>query len=115
MPHNFAFNLLISLGLTLILELSFALLWGLRKKDSLWLLILINTTTNPPAVLLHFLLVRQLGLSAVFAVPLIETAVVLSEWLLLKYNTKAISRPFLFSLLSNLFSYCTGLALLHFC
>lgn len=108
-------NLLISLGLTLIFELTFALLWGLRKKDSLWLLILINTATNPPAVLLHFLLVKQLGLSAVFSVLLIETAVILLEWLLLKYNIKTISRPFLFSLLANLFSYCTGLTLLYFC
>lgn len=115
MPHSFLSNLFISLGLTLILELAFALLWGLRKKDSLWLLILINTTTNPPAVLLNLLLARHLGLSDVSSALLIETVVVLSEWLLLKYNTKAVSRPFLFSLLANLFSYFSGLALLYFC
>lgn len=115
MQPDFVWNLLISLGLTLVLELAFAFLWGIRKKDSLWLLILINIATNPPAVLLHFLLVRQLLLSSVFSVLLIESVVVLSEWLLLKHNTKAISRPFLFSLLANLFSYCTGLAILHFC
>ena len=114
MQTDFVWSLLISLGLTLVLELVFGVLWGLWDRDNLWLLILINTATNPPAVLLNALLVRQQDLPAVPSVLLIETAVVLTEWQLLKHNTKAVSRPFLFALLSNLFSYGIGLLLPYF-
>ena len=52
-----------ALGLTLVLELTFALIWGLRKKELL-LVVLMNILTNP-AVNLLYLLAYQVGWNSV--------------------------------------------------
>lgn len=101
---NLIFSLAISLLLTLVLELSFALLWGVRGRG-LMLVLLMNLMTNPAAVLLHFTFVRLLGWSALWVVPLLELAVVIAEGFCCR---GMIRRPWLFALLVNLFSYGTG-------
>jgi len=98
----------VSLALTLLLELAFALLWGLRGRD-LILCCLVNLLTNPPVVLLA-LLWRQYGPApAWLPVPLLEAGAVLLEGRLYRRDGERVRRPFLFSLCANAFSYALGL------
>lgn len=92
-----------ALGLTLVLELAFALIWGLRKKELL-LVVLMNILTNP-AVNLLYLLAYQVGWNSVWLILLLETAAVVTEGFCCR---DVIRRPWLFALLVNLFSYGTG-------
>lgn len=59
----------ISLGLTLLLELTVCYFWGMRTGSLILLVILVNILTNPAAVLLNWLGVSQIPIEvAVFAV-----------------------------------------------
>ena len=49
-------SLIVSLALTLMLELGFALILGVRGRRNLALVALVNVLTNPPVVLLCSLL-----------------------------------------------------------
>lgn len=101
---NLIFSLAVSLLLTIGLELCFSLLWGVRGRGLL-LVLLMNLMTNPAAVLLHFTFVRLLGWSAICVVPLLELAAVIAEGFCCR---GIIRRPWLFALLVNLFSYGMG-------
>ncbi len=94
-----------SLLLTLLFEGAFALAAGVRTGRGLLLVLLVNTLTNPPVVLL----------STLFPSPLLkfalEAAVVLTEWLIYRRCADFLRRPFLFSLSINAFSYLAGAAL----
>ena len=91
-PLDFIF----SLALTLVFEGAAALVWGLRRRDLL-LLVLINILTNP--------------LFPGWAVTVVlETGVVLVEGALYGRLGHAVSRPWLFALCANGFSFCMGLA-----
>ena len=92
-----------ALGLTLILELTFALVWGLRKKELL-LVVLMNILTNPAVNLLYFL-AYQVGWNSIGLVLLLEAAVVITEGVCCR---GVIRRPWLFAFLVNLFSYGMG-------
>ena len=96
-------TLAVSLLLTLLLEGTFALLWGLRSRRELGLLILVNCLTNPPVVLLY----HTLALPAAF----LELAAVLVEWLCYRAFSEELRRPFFFALLANAFSYTAGYTL----
>ena len=66
----------ISLGLTLILESIFGLIWGVKGKRDWLLLLLVNVVTNPIVVTLHYCV------SSFWAVTLVlEIGAVLAEWL----------------------------------
>ena len=86
-------SLIVSLALTLMLELGFALIPGVRGSRSLALVALANVLTNPP------LLTIAAELSAVFI-----------EGVIYRAGTD-FRRPMLFSLSANAFSYLIGLAL----
>ena len=101
--------LLTALTLTLVFELLFALLWGVRK-DGLLLVILMNVMTNPEVNLLHYIAVYLLGWPAVWVIPVLEIAVVITEGFCCKV---VIKRPWLFALLINGFSYTAGELLQH--
>lgn len=97
----------LSLSATLGLELLFALFWGLNGRD--WcLLVLVNLLTNPPAVVLYWLLCRWGGLSPWAVVPLLEGCVVLVEGNWYQTLGQSLSHPWRFALLVNLFSYSAG-------
>lgn len=100
--------LAVSLALTLVLEESFAIAWGLRDRRELYLVFLVNCLTNPPAVLLNHIAVLSLALPR-FSVELpLEAVVVLIEWLCYRRGSRHLRRPFLFALLCNAFSYGIG-------
>lgn len=92
----------ISLSLTLLLELPFVYLWGLRSRHNLKLAVLVNVLTNPAAVLL-----RGFGIP----VLLLEAVVVAVEGVCYQARGEAIRRPFLLALCANVFSYRIGLVL----
>ena len=100
--------LAVSLALTLVLEEGFALAWGLRGRRELVLAALVNCLTNPPVVLLYHSARALWGLSAPTAAVILEAAAVLVEWRCWRAFSEQVRRPFLFALLSNLFSYGTG-------
>ena len=92
----------VSLLLTLVFELSVALLWGLRGKRELTVAALVNVLTNPPVVLTYTLfpsLPMKLAL---------EVAAVLTEGFIYKTCLEDIRRPLLYALCINAFSFLTG-------
>ena len=98
----------VSLGLTLLLEGLFALVWGLRGRD-LILCALVNLLTNPPLVFL-VLCWRHFGPApAWLPVPVLEALAVWIEGTIYRRDGERIRRPLLFSLCANAFSYGLGL------
>ena len=95
---------LLSLGLTLVLELGFALTWGIRRRD-LALCALVNLLTNPAVVLLHLLFPWPPVTLA------LEGAAVAVEALYYRRYGLRIRSPWLFSLAANGLSFCLGFLL----
>lgn len=108
---NLLISFLTALGLTLVFELVFALIWGVRK-EGLLLVILMNVMTNPAVNLLHFFAVSLLGWPPLWVVPLLELAVVIVEGICCR---GIIRRPWLFVLLANGFSYTMGVIIQKIC
>lgn len=100
-------SLCVSLALTVLIEEAFALFYGIRKKKDLLLVFMVNLFTNPLVVLLYYLLPGR-RIPVVF---LLEAFVVLAEAYYYKSYGEKIRRPFAFSLLANMVSYGSGLAL----
>lgn len=90
-----------SLGLTLLIELSFCWLWGLRSREQLELVFLVNLLTNPAAVWLH----TAVGIPQI---P-VEVLVVITECYV--YRQFKQPRPLLLSVLANGISWGLGLVL----
>lgn len=104
-------NLAISLGLTLALELIFALVFKVRGRD-LILIVLVNFLTNPAVVLSHALLSGYTSIAEVYIILALEVTAISIEWLCYKYRAENIRRPLLFSIGANSFSYLSGLIIL---
>ena len=90
------------LGLTLLMELPIAYLWGLRGRLLLTVAVA-NVMTNPLAVALHLCGIPQIP---------IEIGVVLIEGF--AYSLHFDKRPWLLSLVSNALSWGIGLLLQYF-
>ena len=104
-------SLLLSLGLTLLFELVFAFLLGIRKGKDFLLVALVNVVTNPPLVLTLNLLQRRSLVSIPVILGLELTAIAI-EWLLYRRRLEYEKLPALvFSLLLNAISYTGGLLL----
>lgn len=101
-------TLAVSLALTLALEELFALVWGLRGRQELGTVALVNVLTNPPVVLLYHTAVGLLGWNALAVTAVLETAAVLVEWRYYRLCSRQLTRPFWFALLVNVFSYGAG-------
>lgn len=98
------YSLTVSLALTLVLELAFALVWGVRKKGLL-LVALMNLLTNPAVVLLHFLFTVFCGWRGFLPILVLELAAFVVEGLCCR---GMIRKPWLFAFCVNLFSYSVG-------
>ena len=92
---------LLSLGLTLLLELPIAYLWGLRGRQLLTVAAA-NVMTNPLAVALHLIGIPQIP---------IELGVVIAEGF--AYSLHFDKRPWLLALVSNALSWGIGLLWNH--
>lgn len=89
----------LSLGLTLLIEVPIAYLWGLRKGELLTVLAA-NVMTNPLAVALHLRGLPQLP---------IEIGVVIAEGFAYSLHVEKV--PWLLALVSNALSWVLGLLL----
>lgn len=96
----------ISLGLTLVLELIFALICMVRNKKDLLLVCLVNVITNPVVVFFYYLTFGKGGSLLVLAV--LEVLAVVIEALFYKSYGEKISRPILFAIGANAFSFFIG-------
>lgn len=96
---------LLSLGLTLILELGYAWLWGVKSKDY-WLITAMNVLTNPLVVLWHYTFLEQ---EFLINTVLPEIAAVVTECFLLSKFGKNIRKPVMLGVCINVFSYFVGL------
>lgn len=97
-------HFLFCLALTLAVELSLALLWGVRGQD-LILCALANLLTNPAVVLLNLLF------PALWLLLLLEWAAVGVEGLVYLLCARRIRHPFLFALWANGCSFGLGLVI----
>ena len=97
-------SLVISLALTLLLEVLFSCFWGVRGKGLL-LVILMNILTNPAVVLLHFLCTAVLGWNEILPVLVLEAAAIVTEGFCCR---DMIRKPWMFAICVNLFSYFSG-------
>ncbi len=106
-------SLVISLFLTLVIELSIALIIGIKEKNDIKVVICANVCTNPVVVYIvnlvyYFDALKYLGI----AIAVLEISAFITEALIykkyLKYNNIT---PFAISFLCNLISYGTGVIL----
>ena len=96
--------LLISLGMTLVLELAYAWLWGVKGKDFIVITVM-NILTNPLVVLWHYAF-SDAGIWINTVLP--ELAAVIAEILLLMRFGKSVQKPVSLGICINLFSYFVG-------
>jgi len=92
----------ISLALTLVFELAFSLICGIRGRCDLLLVLLVNVLTNPAAVLIY-----HLYPPAWIKLPL-ELAAISVEALYYSRYARGIRHPVLFSIGVNCFSFTLG-------
>ena len=99
----------VSLALTLVLELGFALFWRVKKGD-LPLVALSNVLTNPVVVLCSAAARVYVPGILPFLVPVLELGAISAEGYLFSTHSQ-IRCPWFFSLCANLFSFLCGLLL----
>lgn len=108
--------LAISLVLTFLLELFVAWIMGIRTRESIILILLVNILTNPAAVYLSYLL-AELNPAVnplVLQVP-VEIVVLFAEAFIYKTFSKheeySLKRPILYAFAANAFSWGIGVIL----
>lgn len=108
--NNIPFILIKCLLLTIIIELSLALILGVRDKKDIINVILVNVITNPIVVMSQILLYLNFGYTIeVIGIVILEILVVPIEGLIYKkvLNYKKIN-PFILSLILNASSLIIG-------
>ena len=100
---------------TVIIEVVFALLLGVRDKKDIMNIILANIMTNPFLVIFSFMIKAKHGDQVYYPVLFfMEILAVLSEgYIYRKYLEYKRIRPFLLSLILNLLSYTIGLLIIY--
>ena len=97
------------LVLTILFEVSFAYLLGIRKKDLL-LVTLVNVVTNPVLVTLCLLLMYHIGIreGRILTYLILEPAVVWAEYLLYRRYMTERRNYLLLSMILNIVSITGG-------
>ena len=95
---------------TVVIESMIAYLCKIRRKEDFLLLLLMNTVTNPLAMLLYQLLGMHLPLPDLTFQIFVEILVIISEAQILKKYMEAEPSPWGISLALNAGSYFAGLA-----
>lgn len=103
--------IIISLIGTILLELILSLCLGIRKKQDLLNIILVNILTNPIVVVIPFILNIYYGsVTRHISLAILEIlAVFLEGYIYYKVLQDKKRNPYLLSLYLNLFSYLCGL------
>lgn len=108
MNRTLLISLLVSLVLTILLEIGFFLLTGKRNKKDLILVVLVNVLTNPIVVLLYWIAAMYTNWNAYFVKVPLELFAILTEGYYYKSRGISFRRPYLFSLGANMFSFWIG-------
>jgi len=106
---KYPLQLLSALLLTEAIEIPVCLLWGMRKRDLLFVL-LANVLTNPLVNVLYALMSLYAPIPPAVSLAALETAAVAVEWVVYRHGTGA-KRPFLASLTANAASFGAGMIL----
>jgi len=106
--------LVVSLILTLIIEVSFFLITGKRNKKDIWLVVLVNTLTNPIVVLLYWIAFFNTNWHPILIILPLEVFAILTEGYIYRLYSQTIKRPFLFSLAANSVSFSIGFVITNF-
>lgn len=106
----------VSLGATLVIEILLALIFGVRNKKGLLIVLLVNTLTNPAAVLICWLADLYFFYGFEFLVEIaVEIAVVVLEakiYMMFIHNEEfKIRYPVRMAVVCNLVSWLTGIVL----
>ncbi len=105
-------SLVLALLLTEAIEIPVCLLWGMRKRDLLFV-VLANLLTNPLVNVLYALAYLYTPVPRAVSIAVLEIAAVVTEWLIYRSATDA-KRPFPVSLTANAVSYGAGLLITTF-
>lgn len=103
-------SLLISLFLTIIIELTVSFIIGIRDKDDIKVVILVNICTNPIVVYIaNCLMLFTNDFIYNIGVAILEILVVIVEFVLYKKYLKFDKlSPFAISLINNVISFSIG-------
>lgn len=103
-------SLLISLFLTIIIELTVSFIIGIRDKDDIKVVILVNICTNPIVVYIaNCLMLFTNDFIYNIGVAILEILVVMVEFVLYKKYLKFDKvSPFVISLINNVISFSIG-------
>lgn len=103
-------SLLISLFLTIIIELTVSFIVGIRDKDDIKVVILVNICTNPIVVYIaNCLMLFTNDFIYNIGVAILEILVVMVEFVLYKKYLKFDKvSPFAISLINNVISFSIG-------
>ena len=104
-------TLFISLMITLVLELLFCIVAGVRDRKDLFLAVLVNVLTNPFVVSMNYLTLFYTRWNRTLVVGVLEVGAVVVEGICYDKLGRKIKHPYLLSLLANAFSYGTGLVI----
>lgn len=104
--------MVISLALTIILELLAAAVVGLRGRDLL-LTVIVNLLTNPIVTAAFYILSGTTELSAPLIKAFLEISAIVTEWLIYRKYGVNIKRPLLLSVGLNGFSFFSGMLINH--
>lgn len=100
--------LLYSLLLTIVIELTYTVLLGYRKKRTILLVMLVNILTNPVVVLSYYLFRRYTTWDeTMIKIPLEVMATAIEGYLLKECHSK-IAHPYWFAIGANVFSFVIG-------
>ena len=106
-------SLIISLILTIIIEVPIAILLGVRNKNDIKIAIWANVLTNPAVVFISncsMLIVNQFWYSIIVAILEI-LAVIVEFWVYNNFLVKYKNSPFKLSLICNAISFLAGIVI----
>lgn len=103
--------LVISLLLTEVIEVLFAIAARVKSRRELMLIFLMNVVTNPPVVLITRLCRYAFGTKIYILALAAEIPVVIAEGLMYSKYSKNVKRPFVFAAAINVTSFSLGLGI----
>lgn len=108
MGSKLILSMVISLLLTIVLELSAAAVFGLRGRNLL-LTMIVNLLTNPIVTASFYILSGLTQFSEPLIKLFLEISAVMAEWLIYRKFGENIKRPLLLSVGLNVFSFFSGM------
>ncbi|MBR4905891.1 MAG: hypothetical protein IKZ44_03475 [Clostridia bacterium] len=109
---SYPLSLVLALLTTEAIEVPVCLLWGMRRRDLIFV-VLANVLTNPLLNVLYAIACLYTRIPPAAALAVLESAAVAAEWIVYRSATQT-KRPFLVSLTANAVSFGLGLLITTF-